>query len=284
MHDDCRPCLAILGSRYRHPGLATHTGLSNNGVTMTRNDYLTRDPEIRASLALASEGTAYFDRTLAQLPDVELDGSSLLPGWSRRHVIAHVCYNALGLLRLVHWASTGIETPMYPSSEARDAEIEEGAALPPGELRALVVRTSNELDEGWRGLTDEAWHARVRMSQGPDFPATTTIWLRTREVWLHAVDLNSGATCDDFPPALIDRLLSNVLSAWRGRAAEENIPNIVLSPIDRGVPKGIGDADDPAAIVLRGTAVDLARWATGRGVLGITEANGKPVPVAPRWI
>jgi maleylpyruvate isomerase len=253
-------------------------------MTMTRGDYLTHDPEIRASLALMSEGTAYFDRTLAQLPDMGFDGSSLLPDWSRRHVIAHVCYNALGLLRLVHWAATGIETPMYASSEERDAEIERGAALPAGELRALVVRTSNELDEGWRALTDEAWHAQVRMRQGPQIPATTTIWLRTREVWLHAVDLNSGATCDDFPPALIDRLLSNVLSAWRGRASEEGIPNLVLSPTDRGAPKGIGAVDDPSAIVIRGTAVDLTRWATGRGYLGITTANGKPVPVAPRWI
>ncbi len=251
---------------------------------MTRSDYHTHDPEIRASLALASEGTAYFDRTLANLPDVGLDGSSLLPDWTRRHVIAHVCYNAQGLLRLVQWAATGVETPMYASSEERNAEIERGASLSSSELRSLVVRTSNELDEGWRGLTDEAWHAQVRMTQGPQIPATTTIWLRTREVWLHAVDLNSGASCDDFPPGLIDRLLSNVISAWRGRQAEENIPNLVVSPTDRGAPKGVGDVNDSSAIVLRGTAVDLTRWATGRGFLGITTANGKPVPLAPRWI
>ncbi|MBX3091710.1 MAG: maleylpyruvate isomerase family mycothiol-dependent enzyme [Cryobacterium sp.] len=251
---------------------------------MARSDYLTHDPDIRASLALVSEGTAYFDRTLAQLPDAGLDGSSLLPGWTRRHVIAHVCFNAQGLLRLVDWAATGVETPMYASTEERDAEIERGAQLSASELRALVVRTSDELDEGWRNLNDEGWHAHVRMTNGPEIPATTTIWLRTREVWLHAVDLNSGGTLDDFPPSLIDHLLSNVLSAWRGRRGDENIPNFVLAPTDRGAPKGVGDIDDPDAITVSGTAVDLTRWATGRGFLGITSANGKPIPRAPRWI
>lgn len=251
---------------------------------MTRADYLTHDPDIRASLALVAEGTAYFDRTLAELPDGELAGPSLLPDWSRGHVIAHVCYNARGLLRLVQWAATGIETAMYSSTQARDGEIERGAALPASELRALAVRTANDLDEGWRGLTDEAWGAQVRMRHGFEVPASTTAWLRTREVWLHAVDLNSGATFDDFPPALVDRLLSNVLSAWRGRQAEEGIPNLVLAPIDRGAPKGVGDVDDPSAIVLRGTAIDLTRWATGRGFLGISTSSGSPVPHAPTWI
>lgn len=250
----------------------------------TRSDYLTHDPDIRAALALVSEGTAYFDRTLAALPDAGMDGASLLPDWTRRHVIAHICYNAQGLLRLVRWAATGIETPMYASRQDRDEEIHRGAKLSTSELRALVVSTADELDQGWRDLSDDAWHAHVRMSEGPEFPATTTIWLRTREVWLHAVDLDNGATFDDFPPAMVDRLLSNVLSSWRGRNEAEGIPNFVLTPTDRGTPKAVTDVDDPSAVVLRGTAVDLARWATGRGYLGITTANGQPTPAAPRWI
>lgn len=251
---------------------------------MTRNDYLTHDPEIRAALALVGEGTAYFDRTLAALPDAGMDGASLLPDWTRRHVIAHVCYNAQGLLRLVQWAATGVETPMYASRQDRDDEIQRGAHLSTSELRALVVTTANELDEGWRGLSDDAWRTSVRMAQGPEFPATTTIWLRTREVWLHAVDLDSGATFDDFPPAMVDRLLSNVLSSWRDRREAEDIPNFVLAPTDRGAPKAISNVDDPSAVVLRGTAVDLTRWATGRGYLGITTASGEATPAAPRWI
>ena len=122
------------------------------------------------------------------------------------------------------------------------------------------------------------------MTDGPLIPATATIWLRTREVWLHAVDLDGGASYDDFPAELVDHLLANVLSAWRGRQAAEGIVNFVLAPTDRGALSGVGAVDDPNVTILRGTAIDLTRWATGRGILGITTATGAPVPVAPRWI
>lgn len=247
-------------------------------------DYTTDDPDILAALELERRGSEYYDRTLAALGDEELDAPSILPGWSRRHVISHVAFNAQALLRLVQWAATGIESRMYDSTEARDAQIDEGASWPASGLRALHERSAQELDAGWRDLSDEAWHAQVRMVEGPQIPATSTVWLRTREVWLHAVDLDSGASYDDFPAGLIDHLLANVLSAWRARRDAENIPNFVLAPTDRGAPRGVGAVDAPDAVVLRGTAVDLTRWATGRGLLGILTESGESVPVAPRWI
>ena len=251
---------------------------------MRHDAYTTQDPDIRAALELELEGGAYYDRTLAALRDGELDAPSKLPGWDRRHVVSHVAYNAQALGRLVQWAATGVESRMYESTEARDAQIEEGAKLPASELRTLHRHSAEGLDDAWRNLSDEAWHAQVRMTNGPLIPATATVWLRTREVWLHAVDLGSGASYDDFPAELIDHLLANVLSAWRGRQEAERIPNFVLVPTDRGVPRGVGAADDPDAMVLRGTAIDLTRWATGRGSLGITTGTGEPVPPAPRWI
>ncbi|MBB5633061.1 maleylpyruvate isomerase [Cryobacterium mesophilum] len=251
---------------------------------MKPDAYLTRDPEIRTAIELEREGAAYYDRTLDALRDDELDAPSILPGWSRRHVVSHVAFNAQALRRLVNWAATGIESRMYESTEARDAQIEDGARLPASELRALHRRSAAELDASWRDLADPAWHAQVRMTDGPLIPATSTIWLRTREVWLHAVDLDSGASYDDFPAGLVDHLLANVLSSWRGRREAENIPNFILSPTDRGIPRGVGAADDADAVVLHGSAVDLTRWATGRGFLGVLSESGEPVPVAPRWI
>lgn len=251
---------------------------------MTRDDYLTRDPDIRKALSLVNDGTDYFSRTLDALPDSHFSGASLLPDWTRGHVAAHVAYNANALMRLAEWAVTGEEKKMYESSEGRNAEIEKGAVLPANELRALHRETAEALDAAWRELSDEEWHAKVRMATGPEFPTMTTIWMRTREVWLHAVDLDSGASFADFPSNLVDHLLANVLSAWRARQSAEEIPNFVVSPTDRGGPKSVGAIDAPDAVILKGTAVDLARWATGRGFLGITNADGGPVPAAPRWI
>jgi maleylpyruvate isomerase len=36
--------------------------------------------------------------------------------------------------------------------------------------------------------------------------------------------------------------------------------------------------------VLTGSAVALARWATGRGHAGVSAVGGADVPIAPRWL
>src|SRR5690606_3424112 len=108
-------------------------------------------------LVWARRGTAYFARKLNELTDAELDRPSLLPGWSRRHVIAHVGYNARALSRLMRWARTGVETPMYPSPEQRAAEMESGATLPARALRSLLSHSEVHLNVAWRDLPDEAW-------------------------------------------------------------------------------------------------------------------------------
>ena len=60
----------------------------------------------------------------------ELGAASALPGWTRRHVVAHVAANADALGNLVHWAATGEPTPMYASPSARAAGIDWSVHLP----------------------------------------------------------------------------------------------------------------------------------------------------------
>ena len=62
-----------------------------------------------------ADGERLFATALGRLTDEELDRPSLLHGWDRRHVVAHVARNADALLNLLTWARTGTETPMYPS-------------------------------------------------------------------------------------------------------------------------------------------------------------------------
>ena len=76
-------------------------------------------------LSWVADGQALFEQTVMRLDD--LREPSRLPGWTRGHVVTHVARNAEGLCRLLRWARTGIETPMYPSIQARDAAIEAGA-------------------------------------------------------------------------------------------------------------------------------------------------------------
>jgi maleylpyruvate isomerase len=80
--------------------------------------------------------------TATALSDAQAREPSLLPGWSRGHVLTHIARNADGLRNLLIWARTGAETPMYASAESRSADIEAGAGRPAAELAADVRRRS----------------------------------------------------------------------------------------------------------------------------------------------
>ena len=75
-----------------------------------------------------AEGTTLLLEAGTGLGEGSLDGPSMLPGWTRRHVLSHVAANAEALGNLVQWARTGVETPMYGSPEARAAGIARGVA------------------------------------------------------------------------------------------------------------------------------------------------------------
>lgn len=248
-----------------------------------RSDNVT-DPELAAALMVARRGQAYFSRKLNELRDVDFDAPSLLPGWSRRHIVAHVGYNARANARLVEWAATGIETPMYDSPSQRQDEIEFGATLPVEALRNLSAHAAVHLNVEWRDLPEARWAFPIVTAQGRTAPVRETVWMRTREVWLHAVDLDNGGSVSDFPVELVDRLLEDLIAVWRRKRAATKAPNVILEPTDRDVVLAVDD--DPAAesIVARGTAVDLVAWGTGRSRRGVTTPDGRSAPPAPTWL
>jgi maleylpyruvate isomerase len=76
-----------------------------------------------------SRGFELFSGAALRLGEAEMNEPSLLPGWTRRHVVSHVAANADALSNLVHWAATGEPTPMYASPDERAAGIERGLGL-----------------------------------------------------------------------------------------------------------------------------------------------------------
>ncbi|MHC6595210.1 maleylpyruvate isomerase family mycothiol-dependent enzyme [Arthrobacter sp. C152] len=249
---------------------------------VARHDQTT-DPVLLDGLLQARRGTAFFARKLNELPDADLDGDSLLPGWSRRHVVAHVGYNARAIARLVEWAATGVETPMYPSVEVRNHEIDFGATLSPIALRNLFDHSAVHLNVEWRDLPAENWHHKVKTVQGRTVPAEETVWMRTREVWVHAVDLDNGATFRDIPEPVLERLLTDITGAWHTRGTD----NGLLITVD-GTSLSFGDPAAASPTVVSGSLAAITQWATGRGKDGVAATHdGGPagqVPDAPAWI
>jgi maleylpyruvate isomerase len=250
-----------------------------------RTDNVT-DPGLAASLLLMRRGQAYWARELAELSDEAFDEPSLLPGWTRRHLVAHVGFNARAVARLVEWARTGIETPMYTSDTQRAEEIEFGATLPVEALRHLAAHAAVHLDVEWRDLPEEAWSHEVRTAQGRLVPASETVWIRTREVWIHAIDLRGGASTRDFPPHLHDLLLEDLIRVWTRKAAGAQ-RGIVLEPVDRNASmtlEATGDAAGRDPLVVRGTAADIVGWGIGRSQRGVLTPDGEAPPRAPTWL
>lgn len=229
--------------------------------------------ELTQRLDWMERGSVAFQAGLDEIPDSAFPSGSTLPGWTIAHLVAHVGYNAQALSRLVRWARTGVETPMYPSADARNAEIAEGALLSPAELRDLARESDSRLRADIAELS--TWDAKVVTAQGRTVPATEIPWMRAREVWIHAVDLG-GIDFEDFDDDLIDALISDIAALRQGRQGH---PAVLIEPTDRERSWHIGT--DPVGV--RGSAANLLRWLAGRGARGI-DAEGGAVPELGRWL
>lgn len=235
--------------------------------------------DVTATLPWMGAGTEFLVQLVDALPDDALRAPSALPGWRRAHVIGHVARNAEALTRLATWARTGVPTPMYAGVEQRGADIEASSNGSAETLRRELASTAEELDVALAALDDTAWNATVRSVLGQDLPATEIPWMRVREVWLHAVDLGSGATVADLPPEVVDTLIEDVSGVL---SAREGCPSAVLTATDRDRTWQLGAAGGPVEV--HGPAAPMLGWLTGRAGPAALTALGGPVPQPPRWI
>ncbi len=158
-------------------------------------------PDLDTARQWWADGDRAVVRALDGLTDDDLREPSALPGWTRAHVVAHLARNADALVNLCTWARTGVETPMYPSREARDAAIEATAAVPADALRADFRDAEARLAEAVAVLPAEAWGRPVRNGQGRTVAAREIPWMRAKELWVHGVDLDAGLSFADARPS-----------------------------------------------------------------------------------
>ena len=227
--------------------------------------------------------TARLLRSVEAMADDTLAGPSLLPGWTRGHVLAHVARNADGLVNLLTWARTGVETPQYPSQEVRDADIEAGAGRPRAEhlddLRASAAR----FRAAAQTLPEDRREFRVRVRGGRTLPARDLVWARLREVEIHHVDLDAGYAPADWPRGFVQRLLPEVAAD----VTEGGGAGFAVRPTDLGdphPPAGPADAEVAEGPVVAGPAADLVAWLTGRcaGAALVVRPEG-PLPQIGAW-
>jgi maleylpyruvate isomerase len=242
------------------------------------------DGEISGQLARVGAATDRLLATAAVLSDAQAREPSLLPVWSRGHVLTHIARNADGLANLVRWAGTGRETPMYASAASRTADIEAGAGRPAAELTADVAGTAAAFAAEAASLPADAWAAQVRTLQGPAFPAYGVLERRLSEVEIHHVDLAAGYRPADWPADFVADALPRVADSFAGR---QDAPSCVVSA--EGAPHEFRIGPERRAgeplVSVHGQADTLLAWLLGRdnGAGLRVSGDDAALPTLPPW-
>ncbi len=154
--------------------------------------------------------------TARVIDDADLQSPSLLPGWTRAHVLAHLARGADALRNRMIGVRTGQPRPAYASPEAWAADIEQAAAQPRAALIEDVAAAAMAFRAVSRQLPDEAWRAEVTGVPGLDpFPAPELLVRRLVEVELHHCDLGAGYTPADWPDAFLVMRLPEPMRSQR---------------------------------------------------------------------
>jgi maleylpyruvate isomerase len=229
----------------------------------------------KQALAWMQEGTERLLADVAGLSDTALGAPTALPGWTRRFLLAHIAANADALRNLVHWARTGEERRMYASMQQREADIAAGSELPPAELRAWIARSAQALAADLDALGDgPAWDAKIITAQGLTRSASEIPWMRDREVFIHAIDLNTGTTFADTPPSFLTALLDDVTTR---RTANGGGPALAIAATDSGHTWEVVGTGSPVPV--SAPLAELAAYLTGRPAPGL-----KAAPPLPAWL
>lgn len=135
------------------------------------------------------------------MADSDLLAPSLLPGWTRAHVLAHLARGADAMRNLLVGARSGQVRPAYASAEARQADIDQGAAMTAKDLADDLAGSAMALRTVARQLPDEAWQVQLRILDSVPFPAAQILTRRLVELELHHCDLGTGYGPADWPAA-----------------------------------------------------------------------------------
>ena len=188
------------------------------------------------------------------IAEPDLRAPSLLPGWSRAHVLAHLARGADAMRNLLVGLIYDQDRPAYASAQARDEQIEASASRQPPELMADLAGSAMALRTMARRLPDEAWQAPVRVLGSAPFPAAQLLTRRLVEVELHHCDLGVGYGPDDWPAAFAGLELAEPMCSQRQDRIEaaRTSPPVRYEPRTRPTPPYRPGQPLPGSLLRRG--------------------------------
>jgi maleylpyruvate isomerase len=154
---------------------------------------------------------------LAPLSDDDLRSPSLLPGYSRGHVVAHLTNKTKAHVWLFGGPSAGEIRRLHPDGYDADLAAGAGAGRSAVELRSDLKHWFEQLDAAWQSLDEALWDRQGIMTAGPRTMAEIVAH-HLRNVEVHHVDLDIGYRPSDWPPHFVDNELAKRLRALPDRA------------------------------------------------------------------
>jgi maleylpyruvate isomerase len=223
----------------------------------------------------------------SRMTDDEYCAPSLLPGWSRGHVLAHWAGNADGQSRMLVAAARDEVAAQYPGSDAeREADIEARAARPARLIVQDALAAVGQVEDALRRMPPEAWSRPTGARIGQRL-AWMSVWARWRETEIHHMDLDVGYTHEDWPAEFVSLTLPRVLPTLDTRMPDQ--VTVQVQVVDRHWPQRspATTSDDP--VVVRGTASAVLCWLVGRPVTAAADLAASrsdqswPLPRLRSW-
>lgn len=275
--------ISLLGLAFSAGGLAAICRSSAHAPSgAVRHDSQMSLSEVTSRLAALRDSTASLLAGLdaERWTDADVRTPSVLPGWTRGHVLTHIARNADGISATIEGAMRGEKVPRYPGGrEGRKTDIEAGAGRGAADLLADVRDSAGRLDRIFDAVADaDAWELPTE-----DRPVRAWPTARWREVEVHRVDLGGSYTAVDWPAAFIEYLLPRLAAEAGPRLTQQVRIEVVPDGSTTGALPGsawtVGEGSD-ALVTVAGPDWAVLAWLTGRATLGAEALNAAP-QIAP---
>ena len=154
---------------------------------------------------------------LAPLTDDDFRSPSLLPRYSRGHVVTHLVNKTKAHILLFGGPAVGEIRQLHPDGYDPDLAADAGAHRSAAEFISDLENSFELLETAWDALDDAMWDRQGIMTAGPRTMAEIVAH-HLRNVEVHHVDLDIGYVVSSWPPILVEGELAKRLRALPNRA------------------------------------------------------------------
>ncbi len=213
-------------------------------------------PSVTQLLATLDGAAAVLLSTVATLSDDDVRSASALSGWTRGHVLAHLCGVANAMARQCEYAVRGEKTAFYDGGyEGRTQAIEVAAGNGAAEHLRDLTSALDRVRTAMHGLADDGWQLPITYRDGVIYDGGLALW---RELVIHLSDLELGPGPQTWTAGFCNHLFDFL---------QARVPaGLVLKLQPLGLPAfmlGHGGAG-ARTVSVSGMLTDMAAWLAGR--------------------